>query len=178
MSIKTSKRLSLSAKAPAVADFYRGVVSAAAISTARPAKKASAAELFVKEGDSFTMADAPAAALVSGGLSSAIVGRLGDEVPLEKVLLLRTIGIDKATLSRREEKGAPLEPAEAEGVLRTIELTMMATTTFGTLENGVAWLKKPHPLLDGQSPLEYATNAYALARVKSMMSALRYGGVV
>ena len=58
-------------------------------------------------------------------------------------------GAVDTTLGRRMLKRAELEPAQAEAAFRTMELTTLATETFGTLDKAALWLKKPRPLLAG-----------------------------
>jgi putative toxin-antitoxin system antitoxin component (TIGR02293 family) len=138
----------------------------------------SAAELFVSDGAQQVLSYEAAAAAVRRGVGASAVLAIAAEFPVEKGAVLEAVGVDKATFARRERDGRSLAPAAAEGTLRTMELTAMATEVFGSRENAARWLKKPHPLLDGESPLGYATNHYAATRVKSMLAALRYGAAV
>jgi putative toxin-antitoxin system antitoxin component (TIGR02293 family) len=148
----------------------------------RAAKKKAAKKalpgVFRWERDRVTVSADAAAKALQVGLNAKIVGQMEGAPMVEKSTLLKAIGIDKATLRRRKNKNRDLDPAQAEAALRTMELTTLATETFGTLERASEWLEKPHPLLDGESPLEYSTNQYALEKVRSVLSALRYGGVV
>ncbi len=123
------------------------------------------------------MGAAEAAAAIHAGISAAAVEVL-DAVPVEKWKWLVTIGIDKSTLARRIATRKPLDPAQAEGVLRAMELAVLATEVFGTTDRAAGWLGSSHPLLGGMSPLEYANSAYGLAQVKSILTSIRFGGVV
>jgi putative toxin-antitoxin system antitoxin component (TIGR02293 family) len=53
----------------------------------------------------------------------------------------------------------------------------MAADTFETSEDAAGWLRKPHPLLDEKTPLEMAQTAAGAQQVRSMLVAIRYGGV-
>lgn len=126
-----------------------------------------------------SISDEIANQVIQTGLAATIVMMLGDALEeVDKKTLYRVIGIDKATLRRKEHDNKPLDQAQSEATVRTMELTALATETFGTLEKGTAWLAKPHPLLNNQRPIERASNQYGAAQVKSMLLAIRYGGVV
>jgi putative toxin-antitoxin system antitoxin component (TIGR02293 family) len=168
-----------------IADYYVAVLASVNGNVSKAAKvlkvarhRGAGSAAFVHEGESVYLSYEVAAATIHAGLPASIVNDIAAVLPVEKASVLRAIGIDKATLGRRMHKRADLTPAQGEAAFRTMELTTLATETFGTLEKAALWLKKPHPLLDGASPLDYASNQYALAKVKSMLSAIRYGGVV
>ncbi len=167
------------ANARTVAAYYGAVLAASGGNVTKAARMLrSGGAAFVREGDSLRLSNDAAAEAIHAGLRARVVQELADALPLDKAAILRAVGIDKATLARRILKHADLDTAQAEAVLRTMELTTLATETFGTLEKAALWLKRPHPLLEGASPLDYANSQYALAKIKSMLSAIRYGGVV
>ena len=55
------------------------------------------------------------------------------------------------------------------------DLLGLATQVFGA--DAQAWLEKPHELLDGQTPVAFAV-AGGSDKVRSMLNAIQYGGVV
>ena len=130
------------------------------------------------EGVNFAVSSETAARVIHSGLGARAVELFADAITTDRAAVLKTIGIDKTTLRRRVRNKKLLDPPQAEATIRTMELVTLAVETFGTAENGWLWLKKPHPLLDGISPLEYATNQYGAEKVKSMLYAIRFGGVV
>lgn len=69
----------------------------------------------------------------------------------------------------------PNRRTDAQLLLR--ELERMAADTFETSEDAAGWLRKPHPLLDEKTPLEMAQTAAGAQQVRSMLVAIRYGGV-
>lgn len=69
-----------------------------------------------------------------------------------------------------------LDAAVTERMLRQSELFVRAAEVFG--EDGAIWMTKPHDLLDGKSPMEYATNEFGGAKVRQILNAIEYGGVV
>ncbi len=66
----------------------------------------------------------------------------------------------------------------AESVLRLLELDQMAADTFESEAEASQWLRRPHPMLDGETPLESARTSYGAQRVKDILLAIQYGGVV
>jgi uncharacterized protein (DUF2384 family) len=55
------------------------------------------------------------------------------------------------------------------------DLLSQTTETFGDPAVALQWLDKPHPLLDGQGPLTFATTSAGLDKVQALLVALRYG---
>ncbi len=162
-----------------IADYFSGALEAASGHISKTVKAVRPRpSVFVHEGASVQLSYEAAAKAIHAGLRASIVNDIAEVLPVDKASVLRAIGIDKATLGRRMLKGAELDSGQAEAAFRTMELTTLATETFGTLDKAALWMKKPHPLLGGTSPLDYADSQYALAKVKSMLSAVRYGGVV
>lgn len=53
-----------------------------------------------------------------------------------------------------------------------------AIDTFGTEEAALEWMRKPHPMLDGESPLESAATSFGSRRVRNILVSIKYGGVV
>lgn len=59
------------------------------------------------------------------------------------------------------------------------ELQSLVDTVFTGREAAAKWLASPHELLDGSSPSEVACGSDAGAeRVRDMLLAIKYGGVV
>lgn len=58
------------------------------------------------------------------------------------------------------------------------ELEGLARSTFETADEAAAWLRRPHPMLDGKSPLECAATSLGAQRVKDVLVAIKHGGVV
>ncbi|MFH7040783.1 HAD domain-containing protein [Paucibacter sp. JuS9] len=62
-------------------------------------------------------------------------------------------------------------------VVRSGDLHELASNVFETVDEAEAWLRRPHPLLDGQAPLEVAATAAGKQRVIDMLVAIKFGGV-
>jgi uncharacterized protein (DUF2384 family) len=58
------------------------------------------------------------------------------------------------------------------------ELERLAADTFETKDDAVLWLRTPHPLLDGKPPFQVGQTDAGAQRVKSILIAIKYGGVV
>jgi uncharacterized protein (DUF2384 family) len=54
----------------------------------------------------------------------------------------------------------------------------MATDTFESDDAAHGWLRRQHPMLEGECPLEAAKTSFGTRRVKDMLVAIKYGGVV
>lgn len=58
------------------------------------------------------------------------------------------------------------------------ELYDLATEVFATEAEALVWLQRPHPVLDGSTPLAMAKAPLGTLRVKGILVAIKYGGVV
>lgn len=112
------------------------------------------------------------------GISSKAIGPLSDFLGLGKGLVAEYLDLDRTTAHRRAAKDQPLPVHSAEGVLRLLELDQMATDTFETEDESAQWLRRPHPMLEGETPLAAAKTSYGMQRVKDILMAIKYGGVV
>lgn len=58
------------------------------------------------------------------------------------------------------------------------ELEQMAADTFETMEDAAQWLRMPHPMLNGEAQLQIAKTHSGAERVRSILTAIKYGGVL
>ena len=56
-------------------------------------------------------------------------------------------------------------------------LEQLAANTFETTEEAHEWLRSPHPMFGGETPLQVAQTEEGARRVEEMLVALKYGGV-
>lgn len=89
--------------------------------------------------------------------------------------LFVALQVSPSTLSRAKPE-TPLDAAVTERMLRQSELFVRAAEVFG--EDGAAWMTTPHDLLGGKAPVEYASNEFGGAKVRQILNAIEYGGVV
>ncbi len=59
-----------------------------------------------------------------------------------------------------------------------VELERMADDTFEATDEAARWLRRPHPSLDGATPLECAKVNGGAQRVKDVLLSIRFGNVV
>ena len=171
-------RLGPSATVDKVVAHYRGALAA---SLPKSARKNGPADVFRRgaKGSAIVVSYEAAARVIKTGLRAEVVQRIVSAIPsVERAAILRHIGIDKGTLRRRVNANKSLDRAQTEGALRAMELTVLAAETFGTTTKAGTWLSRPHALLGGERPIDFASNHYGLAKVRSMLSAIRFGGVV
>jgi putative toxin-antitoxin system antitoxin component (TIGR02293 family) len=116
--------------------------------------------------------------IVKNGISSKAIGPLSDYLGVGKGQVVDYLDLDRTTVSRRAAKDQLLPMHSAEGVLRLLELDEMASDTFASEEDAANWLRRPHPMLDGESPLEATKTSFGAQRAKDILVAVKYGGVV
>lgn len=116
--------------------------------------------------------------IVKNGISSKAIGPLSDYLGVGKGQVVDYLDLDRTTVSRRAAKDQLLPMHSAEGVLRLLELDEMASDTFESEDDAANWLRKPHPLLDGESPLQAAKTSFGAQSAKDILVAVKYGGVV
>lgn len=116
--------------------------------------------------------------IVKNGISSKAIGPLSDYLGVGKGQVVDYLDLDRTTVSRRAAKDQLLPMHSAEGVLRLLELDEMASDTFASDEDAANWLRRAHPMLDGESPLEATKTSFGAQRAKDILLAVKYGGVV
>ena len=89
--------------------------------------------------------------------------------------LFIALQVSPSTLSRAKPE-TTLDAGVTERMLRQSELFVRAAEVFG--EDGATWMTTPHDLLGGKAPVEYASNEFGGAKVRQILNAIEYGGVV
>ena len=112
------------------------------------------------------------------GVPGRVLPALGEYLGVGKTVLADLVGLDRTTASRSFASGQQLPTHAAERVLRLLELQSLAEDTFETTEVTSAWMHRGHEMLDGETPLEWAKSGYGAQRVRELLVALKYGGVV
>ena len=119
-----------------------------------------------------------AVSILRQGISSRAIVPLSDLFGVGKGDFAAYLDLDRTTALRRANKDQALPMHAAEGVLRLLELEAMATDTFESDDAAHGWLRRAHPMLEGECPLEAAKTSFGTRRVKDMLVAIKYGGVV
>jgi putative toxin-antitoxin system antitoxin component (TIGR02293 family) len=116
--------------------------------------------------------------IVKLGIPSRSLEPLSVHLGIGKGAAAGVLGMDRVTANRKVAKDDVLPTYAAESMLRLLELDAMARDTFETTEEAAAWLRQAHPMLDGEKPLDCAKSGFGAERVKDILNALKYGGVV
>lgn len=126
--------------------------------------------------DAPTLNREAAAHWATRGLPASALGPWFAATGLEKKKdLFVALQLSASTLSRAKP-GTTLDPAVTERMLRQSDLFVRAAEVFG--DEGAAWMTQPHDLLGGKAPLAYAANEFGGAKVRQILNAIEYGGVV
>lgn len=148
-------------------------------STASQADLPGSASLFVKRNGVMELDATCAARLIRTGLLASHVWEL---VPIfglsTKDELLQVLGASDTSLRRWASENKALTTPIVEKILRTMQLQLVAADVFGGIEAARAWLRRPHPVLDGTPPGDYADNEFSAGQVRGMLASLKHGGVV
>src|ERR1700744_5862701 len=89
--------------------------------------------------------------IVEGRLAASVVQRLA-ALGLERPEI-DTIVIPSRTLQHRRSRREKLTVEESDRVLRVIRVLSLAESVYGDRKRALAWLRNPHPRLDGRIPL-------------------------
>jgi putative toxin-antitoxin system antitoxin component (TIGR02293 family) len=89
-----------------------------------------------------------------------------------KISALEWVIVPKSTLERREEQLSPLESERTERVAR---LFVHARRALGTEAEAREFMTRPHPQLDGRTPIDSAKTDLGTRRTEQILNALEYG---
>lgn len=116
--------------------------------------------------------------ILKRGISSRVIGPLSEFLDLGRGVVAKHLGMNRSTVNRMVQKDQLLPTHAAESVLRLLELDQMATDIFASEKEASMWLRQPHPMLDGDTPLDAAETSVGTARVKDILLSIKFGGVV
>ena len=127
----------------------------------------------------FVVLDATRASqLIRQGLDAGTVSELVALLGLPKREDLgHALNANPTSLWRWARDNKQLPAATVEQILRSMQLQLVAADVFGSVEAARQWLQKPHPVLDGMSPSDFADNEFGAQKVSGMLAGLKYGGV-
>ena len=89
--------------------------------------------------------------IVEGRLAPSVIKRLA-ALGLERSEIDAVV-IPSRTLQHRRSRREKLTIEESDRVMRLIRALSLAESIYGGRERALAWLRKPHPRLDGRTPL-------------------------
>ena len=147
----------------------------------KSAQKNAIDHLFISHenlGNSITMRDDAARTITQTGVPLEALQALQDTLQLPALEAYELVRLDRSQASRLRSEGRALNEFQSARALRAMALTALAVEVFGTSEAAAQWLKRPHPLLNGETPLLFAVSEFGATGVRNMLVAIRYGGVV
>jgi putative toxin-antitoxin system antitoxin component (TIGR02293 family) len=111
--------------------------------------------------------------VVGKGLPYASLAHVLRQYPERHQRRIADIVVPRSTLQRREEEGR-LKPAESERLERVVRLTALAEQVWESPEDAREFLTSPHPMLEGQAPLDLAATDLGARRVEALLWKLEY----
>ena len=89
--------------------------------------------------------------IVEGRLATSVIKRLL-ALGLERAEIDAAV-IPSRTLQHRRSRRERLTLEESDRVLRLVRILSAAEAVYGNRERALGWLRRPHPRLDGRSPI-------------------------
>jgi putative toxin-antitoxin system antitoxin component (TIGR02293 family) len=89
--------------------------------------------------------------IVEGRLAASVIKRLLG-LGLERAEIDAVV-IPSRTLQHRRSRRERLTLEESDRVLRLVRVLSNAEAVYGSRERALGWLRRPHPRLDGRSPI-------------------------
>jgi putative toxin-antitoxin system antitoxin component (TIGR02293 family) len=87
---------------------------------------------------------------------------------------LDRLALSRKTLAHRRTLGS-LTPDQSDRLLRLLRMIEEAETTFGDRSKAHVWLRRPTPLLDGESPLDRLDTDIGTRQVEAMLGRIAHG---
>jgi putative toxin-antitoxin system antitoxin component (TIGR02293 family) len=113
-------------------------------------------------------------ARVARGLPVESLHRVSQRFPEGERNRVMYIVSPRTTLLRREREGV-LSPEESERLERIARLATLAEHVLESPAGAQQFLTSPHPLLDGEAPIDLAATDLGARRVESVLWQLEYG---
>jgi putative toxin-antitoxin system antitoxin component (TIGR02293 family) len=106
------------------------------------------------------------------GVEITLVPSLAKEIGISKSRLQKSLRLSPSTLRRRQVAGAKLSKDDSESVTRVVKLLALAQDS---LANPREWFQQPNPLLDGNSPLDFAYTEAGGRAVEALLMQIQHG---
>ncbi|USX11689.1 MbcA/ParS/Xre antitoxin family protein [Oxalobacteraceae bacterium OTU3CAMAD1] len=123
-------------------------------------------------------------AVIRQGIPASMVGNLSSRMGMSKETLLSSLGLSRATISRKEKDATVLSKDESERVLGVETLIGMVQTMveqsgdptgFDAARWLSEWLTKPLPALAGETPASYMDTFEGQKLVSELLSMSQSG---
>lgn len=107
---------------------------------------------------------------VRKGLGMAVLDAVFGALDLEQSAVENVLGISVRTLQRRRKQGKDLTSAESDRLWRLLHIWDRSRTAFASDDAARTWLKTPHGLLGGETPLERLDTEPGLREVEDLLT--------
>lgn len=123
-------------------------------------------------------------AAIRRGVPASMIGSLSSRMGMSKETMLSSLGLSRATISRKEKAATVLSKDESERVLGVVTLIDMVQTMveqsgdptgFDAARWVSAWLTKPLPALAGDTPASYLDTFEGQKLVAELLSMTQSG---
>ncbi len=110
------------------------------------------------------------------GFPVGVIDRLVEELAVSQQVLLRTIALSSATLTRRRAANKRLSPQESDRVYRIAAAYLSALRLFeGDADAARRWFTEPAKALGGNTPLEHLDTEAGADEVQDLIGRLEHG---
>jgi putative toxin-antitoxin system antitoxin component (TIGR02293 family) len=119
------------------------------------------------------LTEGEAPVLLRSGLPAGSFEALREALDAPVSELASAVGIAPRTLARRLE-GGTLSTSESDRLLRLARLTEQAMHALGSSASGAQWMRSPHRLLGGETPLAHADTNPGAERIATLLYGIEY----
>lgn len=109
---------------------------------------------------------------VREGLGLAELDAIVEALDLGQSALQEVLGISVRTLQRRRKQGDALTAAESDRLWRLLHIWNRSRTAFASDDAARTWLKTPHGMLGGETPLERLDTEPGLREVEDLLTTI------
>ena len=109
---------------------------------------------------------------VRKGLGMGVLDAVFEALNLDQSDVQDVLDISVRTLQRRRKQGKDLTPAESDRLWRLLHIWERSRTAFASDDAARTWLKTPHGLLDGETPLERLDTEPGLREVEDLLTTI------
>ena len=110
---------------------------------------------------------------IRAGLPYAALEHVRDHLDASDDLLARALGVSARTLKRRRETGT-LTTDESDRLVLLAEIVALARQALDSAESAREWLRTPHSMLGGESPLDHMDTVTGMQEIKTMLHHIEY----
>ena len=119
---------------------------------------------------------APLIDALKRGLPASRIDALTDILGVPTARVADVLSIALSTLGRRRKAGR-LDRDESERAYRLARLVDRAADVFGSVEDGVEWMRRPQFALGGATPLAFADTEPGAREVEHVLGRIAHGVV-